>query len=560
MEKIWLQHYQEGVRAEIDPNEYQTIVEVFEQSCKKFAANPAFTCMGKTITFAELDQLSANFAAYLQNKTDLKPGDRIAIQMPNVLQYPVALFGALRAGLIVVNTNPLYTPREMEHQFNDSGAKAIVILANFAYNLQTILASTKIQYVFTTEIGDMLGFPKSLVVNAVVKHVKKMVPAFNLPKAVKFTDALKQGAQYKVRPVLIKREDIAFLQYTGGTTGVSKGAMLTHHSVISNMLQISEWIKPILKEGKEVVVTPLPLYHIFALVVNCLAFMKLGGRNILITNPRDIPAFVKELGKYDFTLLTGVNTLFNALLNNPSFAKLNFKSLKLTVGGAMAVQQIVVERWKKITGTPLLEGYGLTEASPATHFNPLNGKDRVGYIGVPLPSTDAKIADENGNPLPPNTPGEICIRGPQVMLGYWQRPEETAKIIRDGWLHTGDIGIYTEDGFFKIVDRIKNMILVSGFNVYPSEIEDVVATHPGVLEVACVGVPDEKSGEVPKLFIVKRDPSLTEEAVLAFCREKLTNYKVPRSVEFRTELPKTNVGKILHRTLRDEELAKRGKK
>ena len=560
MEKIWLQHYQEGVRAEIDPNEYQTIVEVFEQSCKKFASNPAFTCMGKTISFAELDQLSANFAAYLQNKTELKPGDRIAIQMPNVLQYPVALFGALRAGLVVVNPNPLYTPREMEHQFNDSGAKAVVILANFAYNLQTILPSTKVKYVFTTEIGDMLGFPKSLIVNAVVKHVKKMVPAFSLPKAVKFTDAVKEGAQYKARPVLIKREDIAFLQYTGGTTGVSKGAMLTHHSVISNMLQISEWIKPILKEGKEVVITPLPLYHIFALVVNCLAFMKLGGRNILITNPRDIPGFVKELGKYDFTLITGVNTLFNALLNNPSFAKLNFKSLKMAVGGAMAVQQVVVERWKKTTGASLLEGYGLTEASPATHFNPLNGKDRVGYIGVPLPSTDAKIADENGNPLPPNTPGEICIRGPQVMLGYWQRPEETAKMIRDGWLHTGDVGIYTEDGFFKIVDRIKNMILVSGFNVYPSEIEDVVAAHPGVLEVACVGIPDEKSGEVPKLFIVKRDPALTEETILTFCREKLTNYKIPRSVEFRTELPKTNVGKILHRTLRDEELAKRANK
>jgi long-chain acyl-CoA synthetase len=560
MEKIWLQHYQEGVRAEINPNEYQTIVEVFEQSCKKFASNPAFTCMGKTITFAELDDLSARFAAYLQQKTDLKPGDRIAIQMPNVLQYPVALFGAMRAGLIIVNTNPLYTPREMEHQFIDSGARAIVILANFAYNLQTILPSTKIQYIFTTEIGDMLGFPKSLIVNAVVKHVKKMVPAFQLSKAVKFTDALKEGAKYKARPVLIKREDIAFLQYTGGTTGVSKGAMLTHHSVISNMLQISEWIKPILKEGKEIVVTPLPLYHIFALVVNCLAFIKLGGRNILITNPRDIPGFVKELGKYDFTLLTGVNTLFNALLNNPSFAKLNFKSLKLTVGGAMAVQQVVVERWKKVTGTPLLEGYGLTEASPATHFNPLNGKDRIGYIGIPLPSTDAKIADDEGNPLPPNTPGEICIRGPQVMLGYWQRPEETAKMIRDGWLHTGDIGIYTEDGFFKIVDRKKNMILVSGFNVYPSEIEDVVAAHPGVLEVACVGVPDEKSGEVPKLFIVKRDPALNEEAVLKYCREKLTNYKVPKYVEFRTELPKTNVGKILHRTLRDEELAKLGNK
>ncbi|MCS7085173.1 MAG: AMP-binding protein, partial [Bacteroidia bacterium] len=455
---------------------------------------------------------------------------------------------------------PLYTPREMEHQFNDSGARGILILANFAYNLQTILPSTKIQYVFTTEIGDLLGAPKSLIVNAVVKYVKKMVPPFNIPKAVKFNDALKQGEKFQPRPVLVKREDVAFLQYTGGTTGVSKGAMLTHHSVISNMLQISEWIKPIVKEGQEVVITPLPLYHIFALVVNCLAFMKLGGRNILITNPRDIPGFVKELSKYDFTLMTGVNTLFNALLNNPSFAKLNFKHLKLTVGGAMAVQQVVVERWKKVTGTPLLEGYGLTEASPATHFNPLNGKDRVGYIGVPLPSTEAKIADDDGNPLPPNTPGEICVRGPQVMLGYWQRPEETAKVIRDGWLHTGDVGIYTEDGFFKIVDRKKNMILVSGFNVYPSEIEDVVAAHPGVLEVACVGVPDEKSGEAPKLFIVKRDPSLNEETVLKYCREKLTGYKIPKYVEFRSELPKSNVGKILHRTLRDEELAKRAPK
>lgn len=550
MEKIWLKHYPAGVPWDIDADQYPSINAVLAESCQRFRDRSGYYHMGKTITFGELDQLSSQFASYLQQQ-GLKKGDRIALQMPNVLQYPVAMFGALKAGLIVVNTNPLYTPREMRHQFQDSGVKAIVIMANFASHLQEVIKDTEIKTVIVTEIGDLLGL-KGLLVNAVVKYLKKMVPPYQLPGAVSFKAALAQGAGKPYTPVAVESSDIAFLQYTGGTTGVSKGAILTHRNVIANMQQNYAWMSARLKEGEETVITALPLYHIFSLTVNCLTFMRYGGMNVLITNPRDIPAFIKDLSKTPFTVITGVNTLFNALMNHPDFAKLDFSRLKTTVGGAMAVQKAVAERWQAITKTPLIEGYGLTEASPVISCNPIVGGEQIGTIGLPFPSTDVKIVDEAGQEVPLGEAGELCAKGPQVMAGYWQRPDETAKVLQDGWLHTGDMAVMEPSGFLRIVDRKKDMILVSGFNVYPNEVEDVIAQMPQVLEVAVIGLPDEKSGETIKAVIVKKDQALTAEAVIAHCRENLTGYKVPKHVEFRTELPKTNVGKILRRALRDE--------
>ncbi|MBC7545466.1 MAG: AMP-binding protein [Candidatus Sericytochromatia bacterium] len=551
MEKIWLSSYPENVPTEIDPERFASIAEVFEDGCRRFSDRTAFIHMGRHMTYRELDRQVTHFTSYLQHVAKLTKGDRIALQMPNALQYPIALFGALRAGLIVVNTNPLYTPREMAHQFTDSGAVAIVIMANFAHNLQEIIGKTAIRTVIVTEMGDMLGMIKGLIVNAVVKYVKKMVPAYYLPGAVTFTQALEYGAAQAPVPVTVTPDDIAFLQYTGGTTGVSKGAILTHRNICANMEQNYAWMSPTLREGEEVVITALPMYHVFSLTVNCLTFMRFGGANVLITNPRDIPAFIKELQDNPFTVITGVNTLFNALMNSPEFAKLDFTKLKTTVGGAMAVQSAVSDRWKKITGTPLVEGYGLTEASPVVSCNPIDGHEQIGTIGLPFPSTEIKIVDDDGTELPIGEPGELCVRGPQVMAGYWQRQDETDKVIKDGWLFTGDVAKAEPDGFFRIVDRKKDMILVSGFNVYPNEVEDVLAQHPKVLEVAVIGVPDDHAGEAIKAFIVKQDESLTVEEVREFARIQLTGYKVPKHVEFRPDLPKTNVGKILRRALRE---------
>lgn len=551
---FWTARYPKGVGATVEAtvNQYRSTLDVFEETVGRFPTKPAFTCMGKTLTFSELNRKAESFAAFLQNELKLKKGDRIAIQMPNVLQYPIALFGAIKAGLVIVNTNPLYTDREMKHQFNDAGCAAVIILANFAHNLQKILHETKIQHVIVTELGDLLGFPKSLVVNTVVKHVKKMVPDFSLPDAISFNDALERGAKLTCSRVPMDLDEVAFLQYTGGTTGVSKGAMLTHRNVVSNMEQIRYWMLPKLKEGEEVVVCALPLYHIFAFTVNALAIAKYGGHNILITNPRDIPAFVKELKKHPITVFTGVNTLYNALLNNDEFKKLDFSTYKIAVAGAMALQKAVAIRWKEVTGCTIVEGYGLTETSPVASCNPIDGTDRTGTIGLPLPSTLMKMIDDDGKDVALGETGEICIKGPQVMKGYWQRPDETALVMTaDGWFKSGDIGFMDADGFSKIVDRKKDMILVSGFNVYPNEVEDVVATHPGVLEVAAIGITDEKSGEVVKVFVVKKDPTLTAEQVIEHCRTGLAGYKVPKAVEFRTELPKTNVGKILRRALRE---------
>ncbi|MEW5887903.1 MAG: long-chain-fatty-acid--CoA ligase FadD [Pseudomonadota bacterium] len=554
MDKIWLKSYPPGVPAEVDINEFKSVGQMFEKSVRTYGPRTAYINMDKGLTYSELDGLSRDFAAYLQSVLGLPKGARVAIMMPNLLQYPVCVYGVLCAGYTVVNCNPLYTPRELEHQLKDSGAEVIVIVENFAHVLQEVLHNTPVKHVIVTGLGDMLGFPKSMIVNFVVKHVKKMVPAWNIPNALRFNDVLARGSRSELRPVEVTHDDIAFLQYTGGTTGVSKGAMLTHGNIVANLQQAHAWLKPFLSEGGEIIVTALPLYHIFALTANCLTFFKIGATNLLITNPRDIPGFVKELGKYKFTTLTGVNTLFNALLNDPNFAKLDFSSLRITLGGGMAVQKAVAERWKQVTGTPLIEAYGLTETSPAATINPLDLKEYNGSIGLPVPSTEIAIRDEEGHDLPIGEAGEICIRGPQVMKGYYNRPEETAKVIMaDGFLRTGDVGIMDEKGFVRIVDRKKDMILVSGFNVYPNEIEAVVAMHPGVLEVAAVGVPDEKSGEAVKIFVVKKDPNLTAEALIAHCKENLTGYKVPKLVEFRTELPKTNVGKILRRALRDEQ-------
>lgn len=552
MEKPWLQIYPAGVPANIDPSQYPLLIDMINESLEKYADQTAFIFMGKSMTFGEVDRLSTQFAAYLQSR-GLEPGDRIALMMPNMLQYPIALFGALRAGLILVNTNPLYTPREMKHQFIDSGAKAIIIAENFAANLQTIIAETEIKTVILTSVGEMLGI-KGLIVNFVVRNIRKMVPKYSLPNTVRFKEALRQGRKFTVKPFQAGPDDTIVLQYTGGTTGVSKGAMLTNRNLIANMMQIRAWLHPVLDENGVVALCPLPLYHIFAFTVNCLAFMSVGGRNILIVNARDIPGLIKEWRTHRPNIVTGVNTLFNALLNNPDFASLDFSNLKAAVGGGMAVQRAVAERWQKVTGCALTEGYGMTESSPVLTVNPVDSSMRLGTIGMPVPSTNLRIADEKGNLLPPGAenPGEIQAFGPQIMKGYWQRPDATEEVLKDGWLSTGDIGFMHPDGFFQIVDRKKDMILVSGFNVYPNEVEDVLAMHPKVLESAALGVPDEKSGEVVKVFIVKRDPSLTVEEVIAHCRENMTGYKVPKQVEFRTELPKTNVGKILRRALRED--------
>ena len=552
MEKIWLKHYPKGVPAEIDVNEYASVRDVFEESVAKYAARPAFSCMGKAITFAELDTLSRAFGAYLQGIGCTK-GTRVALMMPNILQYPVCLFGTLRAGCTVVNVNPLYTARELEHQLKDSGAEVIVVVENFAHTVQEVLGRTKVRQVIVTGIGDQLGL-KGIVVNFVLRHVKKMVPAWSIAGAVRLADALMKGRKRSLEKIPLAHDDIAFLQYTGGTTGVAKGAMLLHRNIVANLLQARAWVKPFLDPNqREVVITPLPLYHIFSLTANCLTFMTLGAENVLITNPRDIPGLVKEMGKYKFTSITGVNTLFNALVNNAEFGKLDFSSLRMTLGGGMAVQEAVAEKWEKVTRTPLIEAYGLTETSPAATINPLDLAKYNGSIGLPIPSTEVIIRNDDGKEVPLGQPGEICIRGPQVMAGYWQHPQETAKVLdKDGWFATGDIGTMDPMGLIKIVDRKKDMIIVSGFNVYPNEIEGVVAMHPGVLESAAVGVLDKKSGEAVRLFIVKKDERLTAEEVLEHCRAHLTNYKVPREVEFRSELPKTNVGKILRRELRDE--------
>jgi long-chain acyl-CoA synthetase len=552
VDKIWLKHYPKGVPAEIDINEYASVCEVFEESVAKFAARPAFTCMGKSLTFAELDTLSAAFGAWLQG-IGCKKGTRVALMMPNILQYPVALFGTLRAGCTVVNVNPLYTARELEHQLSDSGAEVLICVENFAATVAMVIGRTKVRQVVMTSIGELLGF-KGIAVDFVIRHVKKMVPAYSLPGAIRLSDALAAGRRSTLTRVPQDHNDIAFLQYTGGTTGVAKGAMLLNRNIVANLLQARAWLSPSLKpDRREIIITPLPLYHIFSLTANCLVFMTLGGENVLIPNPRDIPGFVKEMGKYKFTAFTGVNTLFNALVNNEDFKKLDFSALALTLGGGMAVQEAVAKKWKEITGVPLIEAYGLTETSPAATINPLDLPEFNGSIGLPISSTELTLRDDAGATVALGKPGEICIRGPQVMAGYWHRQDETDKVMdKDGWFATGDVGVMDDRGFVRIVDRKKDMILVSGFNVYPNEIEGVVAGHPGVLECAAVGVPDAKSGEAVKLYVVKKDPALTNEDVLKYCREHLTNYKVPRNVEFRSELPKSNVGKILRRELRDE--------
>ena len=551
MDRIWLKSYPPGIAADVAYDEYRSIGDLFDKSAAQYRAQPAFECMGKSISFGELDQRSRDFGAWLQAK-GLGKGARVAIMLPNVLQYPVVLYGTLRAGCTVVNVNPLYTARELEHQLKDSGAEVIVILENFAHTLQAVLARTPVKHVVIASLGDLLG-AKGLIVNFVVRKVKKMVPGYDLPKTQRFNDALAEGAGRQLKAVEVGHDDIAFLQYTGGTTGVSKGAMLLHRNILANIAQVGGWLMLALKGQTPSIITALPLYHIYSLTVNCLVMLKLGGCSILITNPRDIPGFVKELGKHPYNMITGVNTLFNALLHNPDFAKLDFSALRIASGGGMAVQKAVADRWQQVTGTVLLEGYGLTETSPVATMNPFDLKNYTGSIGVPIPSTEIAIRDDAGKDLPLGATGEICVRGPQVMAGYWQRPAETAEVLgKDGFLRTGDIGVMDDKGFIRIVDRKKDMILVSGFNVYPNEVEQVAAMHPGVLECAAIGVPDEHSGEVVKLFVVKKDPALTEQDVMEHCKRELTGYKRPKYVEFRAELPKTNVGKILRRALRDE--------
>jgi len=550
----WIKNYPEGIPAEIKLYEYESLADLFEKSCVKFKDRVAFENMGATMTYAEVDRLARDFAAYLQS-IGMKKGDRIAIQMPNLLQFPVAFFGALRAGLTVVNTNPLYTPREMEHQFKDSGAKAIVIVENFANSLEKIIKHTAIEHVIITKIGDMIPGLKGWITNFVVKNIKKMVPAYHLDKTVSFNDTLKKGAALKFTKPAIALEDNAVLQYTGGTTGIAKGAQLSHANIVAHNSMITEWFKPYLKQqvSEEIIITAIPMYHIFALTVNGVLMFSVGAKSVLITNPRDIPGFCKELKKHKFTIITGVNTLFNGLMNNDSFAKLDFSNLKGAVGGGMAVQDVVAKKWEQVTGKPLVEGYGLSETSPVLCCNPLDGTHRLGTIGLPMPSTEVAIFDDAGNQLPQGERGEICARGPQVMKGYWEKDNEGV-FFEGGWFKTGDIGMMDPDGFFKIVDRKKDMIKVSGFNVFPNEIENVAAGYPKVLEVAAIGVPDEKSGEAIKLFVIKRDQSLAEDELKKYLHENLTNYKVPKYVVFRTELPKTNVGKILRRALKEEEV------
>lgn len=551
----WLSKYPVGVEKTITLYEYQSLLEFFDAKFRDYGDKVAYENMGVTLTYRQLDGLSQNFAAFLQNDLKLNKGDRIAIQMPNLLQFPIAFIGALRAGLIVVNTNPLYTPREMEYQFKDSGAVAIVIVANFACNLEKIIAHTPVRHVILTELGDMLGTLKGALVNFVVKKVKKMVPAYQLPQAISFRTALKKGKQSNYARPSIGVNDIAVLQYTGGTTGVSKGAQLSHGNIIAHNSMITEWFKPyISKSQDDIMITAIPMYHIFALTVNGMLMFSKGVKNVLITNPRDIPGFVKELRKHRFTIITGVNTLFNGLLNNENFKDLDFRALHGAVGGGMAVQDAVARKWQEVTGKPLVEGYGLSETSPVLCCNPLDGKHKMGTIGLPMPSTEVAIFDDNGTQLKQGEVGEICARGPQVMNGYWQKDNDGV-FFPGGWFRTGDIGRMDEEGFFKIVDRKKDMIKVSGFNVFPNEIENVIAEHPKVLEVAAIGIPDMKTGEAIKVFIVKKDESLTVDELKKFFYANLTNYKVPRHIEFRKELPKTNVGKILRRALKEQEAA-----
>jgi long-chain acyl-CoA synthetase len=551
MEKVWLKSYPPGVPEEVDLDAYASVTDVFEQAIKRFGKSPCFSNLGTTLTYDEMDRYTDQLASYLQNLPGMTRGDRVAVMMPNVLQNPIAIFAILRAGFTVVNTNPLYTPRELRHQLSDSGARAIIVMENFCHTLDEVIADSPVEHVITTQLGDLLSFPKSLIVNLVVKYIKKLVPEFSLPQRVTFKQALRLGSGQRHKPVPVTHDDIAFLQYTGGTTGVAKGAMLTHGNMTANMQQASAWIKEGVNENEEVIITALPLYHIFSLTANCLTFMKMGALNYLITNPRDMAGFVKELQGVRFTAMTGVNTLFNGLMNTPGFEKIDFSHLKLSLGGGMAVQQPVAERWQKLTGTPLLEAYGLTETSPAVCINPMNVTEYNGSIGLPVPSTEVSVQDDEGRILAQGEAGELCVRGPQVMKGYWQKPEETAKVLStDGWLKTGDVAQIDELGFVRIVDRLKDMILVSGFNVYPNEIETVIASHEGVLEVGVIGEPHDEKGEVVKAVIVRKDPALDAAAVIAHCRERLTAYKVPKIVEFRDELPKTNVGKILRRELR----------
>ncbi|TCI05531.1 long-chain-fatty-acid--CoA ligase FadD [Corallincola luteus] len=554
MEKVWLKRYPKGVSEFIDPDHYSSLLDIFEEAFGSFADQPAFINMGETMTYRHLEEQSRAFAAYLQQDLGLKKGERVAVMMPNLLQYPIALCGILRAGLVVVNVNPLYTPRELKHQLTDSGTKVIIILSNFAHTLEQIVAETPVEHVILTKLGDQLSAPKRTLVNFVVRYVKRMVPKYNLPGALSLRHALARGKYMQYIKPELTGDDLAFLQYTGGTTGVAKGAMLTHRNMVANLEQVSEVIGPLLEKGKEFVVTALPLYHIFALTANMLTFMKLGAKNLLITNPRDMPNFVKELGKYPFTVITGVNTLFNGLLNTEGFSDLDFSKMRLSLGGGMAVQRAVADKWQQETGKPLLEGYGLTECAPLVTVSPYDCTGFSGTIGLPAPSTEVRVVDDEGKEQPIGAPGELQVKGPQVMKGYWQRPEATAEVMHDGWFCTGDIATADDEGFFRIVDRKKDMILVSGFNVFPNEIEDVVALHTDVLECAAIGIPHEVSGEIVKLFIVRKNEALRQEEILKHCRKNLTAYKIPKIIEFRDELPKSNVGKILRRELRDEEV------
>lgn len=556
--KPWLNEYPQGTVAEIDPDSAASVGAVLAASCEEFADRPAYTNLGKTLSFRDLDQLSQQFGNYLTQSLGMRKGDRIAIMMPNLLQYPIVLFGALRCGLVVVNCNPLYTARELEHQLNDSGADVIVIIENVAHTLSEIRDRVPTKTIITTRVGDMLGFPKGLLVNFALKHVRKAVPSFDLPGAIAFKDTMRQGAALQHQAVDVTGDDLAFLQYTGGTTGVSKGAMLTHRNIVANLEQVAAWFANDADPGREIIITALPLYHVFALTCNCLCYMKFGGLNVLISDPRDMGGFIKEMGRWPFTAITGVNTLFNGLLAQPEFADLDFSTLKMASAGGMAVQQATADKWERVTGTVILEGYGLTETSPCATTNPPNIEKYSGTIGLPLPSTMLSLRDDDGNEVPLGEPGEICIHGPQVMKGYWQRPEATDEVFTDdGFLLTGDIAVMDERGYFRIVDRKKDMILVSGFNVFPNEIENVVTQMEGILEVACIGIPDPKSTEAVKIFVVlEPDSKLTEDQIRAYCRDQLTAYKVPKHIEFASDLPKSNVGKILRRELRDAELAK----
>lgn len=551
MHRPWLSSYPKGISADIEIEKYASVVEIFEQSVKEFANRPAFSNLGTSLTYSQFNEATKAVAAYLQKTLNLKKGDRIAIMMPNLLQNPVSIFGSLRAGLTVVNTNPLYTARELRHQLIDSGATTIIVLENYAQTVQEIVADTDVKHIIITKMGDMLNFPKSLLINLAVKYIKKIVPAFSLPGAISFQTVVSEGSKQDLEPVHLTHNDLAFIQYTGGTTGLAKGAMLSHKNMVANMLQASEWIKNDIKPGQETIITALPLYHIFSLTANCMVFIEAGGHNVLITNPRDFKGFVKELSKTSFTVITGVNTLFNALINTKGFHDIDFSNLKITLGGGMSVQAAVAAQWQQITGCALVEAFGLTETSPAVCINPLNIKNYNGSIGLPIPSTYCKLIDSEGNDIINNEAGELCVKGPQVMQGYWKRPEETAcALSKDGWLKTGDMAKMDGHGFFYIVDRLKEMILVSGFNVFPNEIENVIVDHPGVLECGVIGIPDEQRGEAIKAFVVKKDTSLTEAELIAHCKKNLTPYKIPSSITFIQSLPKTNIGKVLRRALK----------